>query len=201
MRPDPRAARLDDAVAINLRLPTVPASAPAWQGIRQRTRSDHECPRVSGESRDAGLGAAGQCLRLRDSVAAGSARQVRVERFVIVGALCALLSNAAVIGLVRSGFGTLSASLLAFGPVLITGYTLHSVFTFGTTPARLTFARYALATAANFPIWIAALYVFVDVLKIQVGIAAPVATALIFLWSYIAARWAWGSERWMPWKR
>jgi putative flippase GtrA len=126
---------------------------------------------------------------------------VRVERFVIVGALCALLSNAAVIGLVRYGFGTLSASLLAFGPVLVAGYTLHSAFTFGTAPARLTFARYALGTASNFPIWIAALYLLVDVLRISIGIAAPVATALIFLWSYLTARWAWGSRSWVPWKR
>jgi putative flippase GtrA len=124
-----------------------------------------------------------------------------VERFVFVGALCALLSNAAVIGLVRYGFGNLSASLLTFGPVLVTGYTLHTVFTFGTTPARLTFARYALATAANFPIWIVALYVFVDVLRIPIAIAAPVATALLFLWNYLAARWAWASERWTLWKR
>lgn len=126
---------------------------------------------------------------------------MRVERFVIVGAFCAVLSNAAVISLVRYGFGTVSASLLAFWPVLLAGYTLHTVFTFGTTPARLTFARYALATAANFPIWIVALYLLVDVLRIPIGIAAPVATALIFLWSYAAARWAWGSQRWVSWKR
>jgi putative flippase GtrA len=126
---------------------------------------------------------------------------MRVERFVIVGALCALLSNLAVIALVRHGFGTLTASLLAFGPVLVTGYTLHSLFTFGTAPARLTFARYTLTTAANFPIWIAALYLLVDVLRISVAAAAPAATALIFLWSYLAARWAWGNQRAMLWKR
>lgn len=126
---------------------------------------------------------------------------MRLERFVLVGAFCAVLTNAAVITLARYGFGAVGASLLAFGPVLVAGYALHSFFTFGTTPARLTFARYALATAANFPIWIAALYLFVDVLKMPIGIAAPVATALIFLWSYVAARWAWGSGRRMLWKR
>jgi putative flippase GtrA len=126
---------------------------------------------------------------------------VRLERFLLVGALCALLSNAAVIMLVRHGFSTIGASLCAFAPVLITGYTLHSLFTFATAPAPLSFARYALATAANFPIWIAGLYLLVDVLGIRVALAAPVATALIFLWSYLAAGWAWGQRQWILWRR
>lgn len=126
---------------------------------------------------------------------------MRVERFVAVGALCALLSNAAVIVLVRYGLGSIAASVLAFGPVLLTGYALHSIFTFGTQPSRLTFARYALATVANFPIWVVALYVLCDVLRISVAIAAPVTTALIFLWNYLSARWAWGVERRMLWRR
>ena len=115
---------------------------------------------------------------------------MRFTRFVLVGGLCALLSNAAVILLVRSGFGTLRASALAFGPVLLVGYGLHSVFTFGTQPSRLSFARYALATLANFPVWAALLYLLSDVLKISIAIVAPLATALIFLWNYVSATWA-----------
>jgi putative flippase GtrA len=115
---------------------------------------------------------------------------MRLSRFAVVGALCALLSNAAVIVLVRYGFGSLLASLLAFGPVLVTGYALHTLFTFATQPSRTTFLRYTLATLANFPVWAAALYLFGDVLKIPVTLVAPGATLLIFLWNYAAARWA-----------
>jgi putative flippase GtrA len=125
---------------------------------------------------------------------------VRVERFVAIGALCALLSNVAVIVLVRHGFSSVTASLLAFGPVLAMGYALHAVFTFGTPPSRLTFGRYALATAANFPVWIAALYVLRDLLGSPIAIATPVATALIFLWNYAAAKWAWGRGRSVLWR-
>ena len=75
---------------------------------------------------------------------------MRFRRFVVVGGLCALLNNAAVIMLVRYGFTSMVASLLAFPAVLLIGYALHSVFTFG----------------------------------------APATTALIFLWSYVAVRWA-----------
>ena len=115
---------------------------------------------------------------------------MRFSRFAVVGAFCALLSNLAVIALVRLGFGSLVASLLAFGPVLIIGYALHSLFTFATQPSRMTFMRYTLAMTANFPVWAAALYLFGDVLNVSVTLVAPAATLLIFVWNYLAARWA-----------
>jgi putative flippase GtrA len=126
---------------------------------------------------------------------------VRLARFALVGALCALLTNVLVIALVRYGLGSVAASLVAFGPVLLAGYALHSTFTFRSQPSTLTFARYGLATLANFPLWVAALYVLCDVLKISIAIAAPVTTALIFLWNYASARWAWGIGRRVLWRR
>lgn len=109
----------------------------------------------------------------------------------MVGALCALLSNVAVIALVRAGFSGLTASVLAFGPVLIAGYVLHTLFTFTTRPSRATFLRYTLAMLANFPLWAAVLYLFGDLLHVSVTLLAPATTVLIFLWNYVAARWAW----------
>jgi putative flippase GtrA len=96
----------------------------------------------------------------------------------------------AVIALAHRGFGSLVASILAFGPVLLAGYVLHSLFTFGAPPARSSFVRYALAMLANFPLWAAALYVFGDLLRVPITVVAPAATLLIFLWNYVAARWA-----------
>lgn len=109
----------------------------------------------------------------------------------MVGALCALLSNVAVIALVREGFSGLAASVLAFGPVLIAGYVLHSMFTFATQPSRATFLRYTLAMLANFPLWAAVLYLFGDLLHVSITLLAPATTVLIFVWNYLAARWAW----------
>jgi putative flippase GtrA len=109
----------------------------------------------------------------------------------MVGALCALLSNVAIIALVRQGFSSVAAAVLAFGPVLITGYVLHTSFTFATRPERATFLRYTLAMLANFPLSAAALYVFGDMLHMSITLVAPATTVLIFLWNYLAARWAW----------
>jgi putative flippase GtrA len=115
---------------------------------------------------------------------------MRLSRFVLIGGLCALLSNVLVITFTHFGFGYLVASCLAFGPVLLVGYLLHTSVTFETSASPLLFARYALAMAANFPLWIAALYLFCDVLNVPVAIAAPTTTALIFLWNYTSTKWA-----------
>jgi putative flippase GtrA len=115
---------------------------------------------------------------------------MRFSRFVAVGGLCALLTNVLVIGLVHHGFGSVAATALAFVPVLLVGYALHTVVTFGARPCQRSFARYALATAVNFPVWIAALYVFCDALKVSISIAAPLTTVLIFLGNYVSAKWA-----------
>lgn len=116
-------------------------------------------------------------------------------RYVVVGGLCAVLNNVAVITLVRYGFGSVSASVIAFGPVLLVGFALHSLFTFATRPTRLTFGRYTLAMLSNFPAWAALLYVFCDVLRVSVSLVAPGATVLIFLWNYSSSRWAFRSTR------
>jgi putative flippase GtrA len=115
---------------------------------------------------------------------------VRLPRFIIVGGVCAVLSNVTVIVLVRHGFGSIVASLIAFGPVLLIGYALHSFFTFGALPSRLSFGRYTLAMLANFPLWVASLGLFSDLLKIPVAIVGPATTLLIFVWNYLSARWA-----------
>jgi putative flippase GtrA len=115
---------------------------------------------------------------------------MRFPRFVVIGGLCAFLNNVWVIGLSHFGFGYVASSCLAFGPILLVGYALHSAVTFETHFSQHSFIRYALAMATNFPIWIAALYLFCDIFNVAVAIAAPAATVLIFIWNYASARWA-----------
>lgn len=115
---------------------------------------------------------------------------MRFSRFILIGGVCALLNNILVIGLSHCGIHYLGATLLAFGPVLVVGYALHTVFTFEAPASWLSFGRYALAMAANYPIWIVALYTFCDLLGFSVTIAAPVTTTLVMLWNYSSARWA-----------
>ena len=115
---------------------------------------------------------------------------MKLTRYVMVGALCAVLANLAIILLVHAGLGAVSATIVAFVPVLLIGYALHAVFTFRRQPTGVSFGRYTLAMAANFPIWIGALYVLCDLLRIPVALAAPGTTLLVFLWSYLSGGWA-----------
>jgi putative flippase GtrA len=115
---------------------------------------------------------------------------MRFSRFVVIAGLCAAANNVLVIALTLHGVQYVAASLLAFGPVLIVGYALHTRFTFQTSASHLSFVRYALAMAANFPIWFAALYLFCDIASVSIVIAAPATTALVFVWNYASTRWA-----------
>lgn len=110
-----------------------------------------------------------------------------LPKFLIVSGLCAILTNALVILGVHWGLGTAAASALSFGPVLIVGYALHSLFTFS---ARLSLLRYTIAVALNFPIWTGGLFVFRDLLKMPIVIAAPLMTGLLFVWNFTSANWA-----------
>jgi putative flippase GtrA len=80
-----------------------------------------------------------------------------------------------------------------FFPVLIVGYGLHTWFTFRTQTSRPKFARYTLAAAANFPLWIAGLWLLCKFLNLPIAVAAPVTTVLVFLLNYLLISWAFRS--------
>lgn len=113
-----------------------------------------------------------------------------LPKFLAVSGTCAILSNALVILGVHWGMTAAIASVLAFGPVLLVGYALHSLFTFSEQGARLSLLRYTLGVALNFPIWTGGLFVLCDLLRVPVVIAAPVMTGLLFAWNFAAAHWA-----------
>lgn len=112
-----------------------------------------------------------------------------LPRFVIVGGSCALLNTVLVIVLVNHGLSDTIASVVAFGPVLLVGYSLHCWFTFGAEPSRTSFIQYALAVSANFPLWIAGLFVLCNLLRLDIAIAAPALTAVLFAWNFASAKW------------
>jgi len=119
---------------------------------------------------------------------------MRIGRYLVVGAVCALLTNVGVVELVNRGSGITGASLLMFVPVLLVGYGLHAWFTFRTQTSRPKFARYTLATAANVPLWIAGLWLLYKSLNMPIAIAAPVTTVLVFLLNYLLISWAFRTE-------
>jgi putative flippase GtrA len=130
-------------------------------------------------------------MRLRDTVSRRRGLPaMRVSRFILTGGICAVINNILVIAFTRFGFGCVAASILAFGPVLCVGYILHASFTFTASPTRTSFAKYTVTMAANFPLWITAIFILSNISHLRMELAAPTTTALLFLWNYLSAKWA-----------
>lgn len=115
---------------------------------------------------------------------------MRLSRFLTVGVLCAVLNNLLMIVLSACGCNYLIATILAFGPVLVVGFALHTRCTFETQASVASLCRYTVSMAINYPAWLLSLYLFCDLGGISVTFAAPATTALMFAWNFRTARWA-----------
>jgi len=112
-------------------------------------------------------------------------------RFLGVGFACALLHNAVMIAGDFAGWHYAASSVVSLVVVTVFGYQVHSRWTFpGAERSRSSFLRYAVTVSANFPLSLAGLYVFVDLLGVSTPIAAPVVTVLLLAFNFTANRWA-----------
>lgn len=111
-------------------------------------------------------------------------------RYLAVGATCAVLNSAILIGLDRLGVHYAVSSLISFVVVVAVGYSLHSWFTFRVRRGLSTFLLYALALAANYPLQVVLLYLTVELAGLPIVIASPVATLILTGWNFFATRWA-----------
>jgi SAM-dependent methyltransferase len=111
-------------------------------------------------------------------------------RYLTVAVVCALLNNLILIGLDRFGVHYVVSSLISFVMVVSLGYSLHSWFTFRVRRGLFSFALYAIALAANYPLLVALLYLTVDLARLPIVIASPVATLILAGWNFFATRWA-----------
>ena len=114
-----------------------------------------------------------------------------IGRFLGVGLACALLHNVVLIAGDFAGWHYAASSVVSLVVVTLFGYQLHSRWTFpGTERNRTSFARYAVTVSANFPLSLAGLYVFVDLLGASIALATPVVTVLLLAFNFTANRWA-----------
>jgi putative flippase GtrA len=121
---------------------------------------------------------------------------VVVGRFFTVGLACALLHNAIMIAGDWAGLHYVASSFVSFAIVVAVGYWLHSGWTFpGAARGRTPFARYALTMAANLPLSLAGMFVFVDLAGLPVALASPAVTVLLMAFNFVAGRWALRARR------
>jgi putative flippase GtrA len=114
----------------------------------------------------------------------------RPARYLVVGAICAALHNVIMIGGDWLGVHYLPMNFVSFAVVTPVGYWLHSDFTFRGALSVRGFLRFAAGVAAGFPLSLLMMAILCTGLGLPVIIAAPVATAVLFVWNYASAHWA-----------
>ena len=114
----------------------------------------------------------------------------RPVRYIIVGALCAVIHNFIVIGSSFFGIHYVVSTLISYFVVVIIGFFSHTYFTFSQTMTVPSFLRYASAMVMNYPLSILAMFLLVNVAGLSVPIASPLATVILMAWNYFASRWA-----------
>ena len=114
----------------------------------------------------------------------------RPIRYIVVGAICALVHNVVMIVGDFLGFHYLPMNFVSFGIVTLLGYLLHSGFTFRGQPSIAAFLCFAAGLAVGFPISLLVMAILCTGLGIPVILAAPIATVVLFVWNYASAHWA-----------
>jgi putative flippase GtrA len=84
----------------------------------------------------------------------------------------------------------LPLTFLSFLLVTPLGYWLHSGVTFGARMSLRGLLRFSSGIAAGFPMSLLAMALFVSGLGLPVVVAAPAATAVLFIWNYVVTHWA-----------
>ncbi|OYX62454.1 MAG: hypothetical protein B7Y89_09565 [Novosphingobium sp. 32-60-15] len=111
-------------------------------------------------------------------------------RYPVVAGVCLLLNNVVLIAADAAGFASVPAVLMSFVVVMLTGYALHSVFTFQETVSIQRLGRYAVGMAVNIPMAIIVLGLLHDFLALPMVIASPVASVILMIINFALSRWA-----------
>ena len=111
-------------------------------------------------------------------------------RYLLVGVSCAVLYNVALIAGDLLGLHYVVTTAIAYVVVVLWGYGLHSLFTFGRELSARALFRYALGMAVNLPLSLVLMFLFCDVARVAVVVAAPATTVILFVWNFVTSRWA-----------
>lgn len=109
-----------------------------------------------------------------------------MPRYLLVGAVCALLANFILISFDYVGIHYIISSAVAFAMTVLLAYALHTRWTFGAERSFVGLLRYGAAMSLNFPLSVLLLFVLISLAGLKMAIAAPVATVLQTAFNYLA---------------
>ena len=111
-------------------------------------------------------------------------------RYSVVSAACLLAGLILIPFLNWQGLHYALATFCAFCLIAILGFLAHSYWTFGVERTLSSFVRYVSAIALNLPLTIVLIGIGHDLLGTSVTVSTVAASAALFLWNYLTARWA-----------
>ena len=110
--------------------------------------------------------------------------------YLAVTGLCLALHNGVLIGADTAHSPLWLAILLSYSVVVVTGYVLHSLFTFRQPIGLMPFARYAFAMSANIPLAFVTTWFWHEGIGLPMVLAAPTASVCMLAINFVLARWA-----------
>lgn len=113
-----------------------------------------------------------------------------VPRYVIVGAFCAGLYNVIMIAGDALRVGYVWSTVFAFVLLVLIGYALHCLYTFSEKLTLSGLARYTGAMLLTLPLSLGGIYLFRGLAHLPMWIASPLLTLSLFVWNFVATRWA-----------
>lgn len=119
-------------------------------------------------------------------------RVAETFRYSVVSGICFVLGLVLIPAFALSGMHYAVATGVAFAIILLTGFLLHSYWTFGVERSFAAFSRYLSAMLVNLPLTILLIGIGHDGFGFSVATATAAASILLLLWNYFAVKWAVG---------
>jgi len=116
-------------------------------------------------------------------------------RYLLMGGLCALLSNAVLIGSDHAGLHYGASVVTAFLVVTPVSYLLHARWTFAVELSWAGFVRFVLGLLSSLLVATVTVGLFRGALGLPMLVAAPLATVTMTAYNFVMARWAIGRRR------
>jgi putative flippase GtrA len=113
-----------------------------------------------------------------------------IPRYVVVGAFCAGLYNLIMIAGDALKVSYVWSTVFAFVLLVLVGYALHCLYTFSEKLSVRGLARYTGAMLLTLPLSLAGIWLFRGLAHLPMWIASPLLTLSLFVWNFVATRWA-----------
>jgi putative flippase GtrA len=114
----------------------------------------------------------------------------RIGPYGLIAALCAAANFVILVAGDRAGIHYVISTSISFVVCVLIGYMLHSRYTYLARADLPGLVRYTMAMALNYPLSIAAVWFFNDLLTQPMVIAAPASTLVLTLYNFFSSRWA-----------